>query len=406
MATGVKRWEILRSSNNVSEEAITPATSPDSGRHEPPKPPPTIMATGVKRWEILRASDNVHGGDEEALTPATSPDSDRHATPKHVGEHDYMVRLRRDSASMTHSCDTGSISDIADAERAAQPRQSKATSIKMPSQTLSAVYSAGEYKAGLRLDVLSLQSFMAGIHIAAAGHLFLSLGGGILGATFFTAGYLGVVLTCGELFAADALILVAALLGRRARMRDVLRNWTVSWTLNFAGCVAWACIIGYSSGALEDVGKVEYAIAVAETKAAQSFLSTFLKGIAANFLVCGGMWQATCAKDVASKAVSLFFPVTAFVASGFDYCIANQFFLPVGMLFGANISIGNMFYTILAATLGNIVGGGVFVGVVYWYCFEEMSRSQELQGKIRVGASATKKRERAASTTMRSSLAA
>ena len=330
--------------------------------------------------------------DEEAPTPATSPDSDRHESPKHEGAHDYMVRLRRDSASMTHSCDTSSFSDTADAERVAQPRQPK-TSTKSPSQTLGAVYSAGEYKAGLRLDMLSLQSFMAGIFVAAAGHLFLSLGGGILGATFFTAGHLGVVLTSGELFTADALILVAALLGGRIRIRDILRNWTVSWTLNFAGCLAWAYIIGHASGALQDVGKVEYAIEVAETKAAQSFLSTFLKGIAANFLVCGGMWQATCADDVAGKALALFFPITAFVASGFDHCIANQFFLLVGMLFGANISIGNLFTSIIAATLGNIVGGVVFVGIVYWYCFEEMSRSQELQGKIRIGAnSATRKR--------------
>ena len=376
------------------------------------KKPPTVLATGVQRWEILRASNNAHEGmshqdtlehfDEEAPTPATSPDtnSDRHETLKHDGPHDYMVRLRRDSASMTHSFDTGSISDTADAERVAQPRQPK-KSTKSLSQTLGAVYSAGEYKAGLRLGVLSLQSFMAGIYIAAAGHLFLSLGGGILGATFFTAGHLGVVLTSGELFTADALTLVASLLGGRVRIHRVLRNWTVSWTLNFAGCLAWAYIIGHASGALQDVGKVEYAISVAEAKAAQSFLSTFLKGIAANFLVCGGMWQATCADDVAGKALALFFPITTFVASGFDHCIANQFFLPVGMLFGANVSIGNMAATLMAATLGNILGGGVFVGTVYWYCFEEMSRLQELQGKIRVGASATRKRRASTASTMR-----
>ena len=374
------------------------------------KKPPAVLATGVQRWEILRASNNAHEGmshhdtlehfDEEAPTPATSPDSDRRETPKHDGPHDYMVRLRRDSASMTHSFDTSSISDTADAERVAQPRQPK-TSTKSLSQTLGAVYGAGEYKAGLRLGVLSLQSFMAGIYIAAAGHLFLSLGGEILGATFFTAGYLGVVLTSGELFTADALILVAALLGGRVKINRVLRNWSVSWTLNFAGCLAWAYIIGHASGALQDVGKVEYAISVAETKAAQSFLSTFLKGIAANFLVCGGMWQATCADDVAGKALSLFFPITAFVACGFDHCIANQFFLCEGMLFGANVSIGNMVATLMAATLGNILGGCVFVGTVYWYCFEEMSRLQELQGKIRVGASATRKRRASTASTMR-----
>ena len=342
--------------------------------------------------------------DEEAPPPRASSSNgnaemDRHADSDH---HDCA------STSSAHS---DSIADAAAAERAAHQLQFETSpesyarqsvpGTKSPSQTLGAVYSAGQYKAGLRLDVLSLQSFMAGIYIAAAGQLFLSLGGSILGAAFFATGILGVVLTSGELFTGDALIFVAALLGGRVRIRHVLRNWTVSWTLNFAGCLAWAFVIAYASDALQDVGKVEFAIKVAEKKAGQTFLSTFLKGIAANFLVCVGVWQATCAEEVAGKVLALFFPITAFVASGFDHCIANQFFFPVGMLLGADISIGNMFFKLVAATLGNVLGGGIFVGAVYWYCFEEMSHSQHLKRKIRVGAS-TRKR---ASTILRSSLA-
>lgn len=337
--------------------------------------------------------------DEEAPPSRTTSEQSHNHSENH---HDCA------STSSAHS---DSIADAAAAERAARQlhfetpaephsRQS-VTGTKSPSQTLNAVYSAGQYKAGLRLDVLSLQSFMAGIYIAAAGQLFLSVGGGVLGAVFFATGILGVVLTSGELFTGDALIFVAALLGGRVRMQNVLRNWTVSWTLNFVGCLAWAFVIGYASDALQDVGKIDFAVQVAEKKARQTFLSTFLKGIAANFLVCVGVWQATCAEEVAGKVLALFFPITAFVASGFDHCIANQFFFPVGMFHGADVSIGNMFYKLLAATLGNVLGGGIFVGAVYWYCFEEMSHSQHLKRKIQVGASARKR----ASTILRSSLA-
>ena len=241
--------------------------------------------------------------DEEAPPPRASSSSSDAEEERHAESDDH-----HDCAS-TSSAHSDSIADAAAAEKAAHRLQfetpaescARQSGTKSPSQTLDAVYSAGQYKAGLRLDVLSLQSFMAGIYIAAAGQLFLSLGGGILGAAFFATGILGVVLTSGELFTGDALIFVAALLGGRVRIRHVLRNWTVSWTLNFAGCLAWAFVIGYASDALQDVGKVEFAIQV------ETFLSTFLKGIAANFLVCVGVWQATCAEEVAGKVLALFF---------------------------------------------------------------------------------------------------
>ena len=271
---------------------------------------------------------------------------------------------------------------------------------KSPSQTLEAVYSTGQYKAGLPLHILSVQSFMAGIYIAMAGQLYLSVGGGVLGAALFSAGLLGVVLTSGELFTGDALVFVAALLGGRVKPSSVARNWVVSWCVNFVGCLAWAFVIGYASDALQDLGKAEYAVAVAEKKAGQTFLGTFLKGIAANFMVCVGVWQATCAEEVSGKVLALWFPITGFVASGFDHCIANQFFFPLGMFLGADITVGNMFLKLLAATMGNVLGGGFFVGAVYWYVFDSMQSVHHLKAKIRSGLNPKR-----ASMMLRSSLA-
>lgn len=333
-------------------------------------------------------------------TPADATASDDSSQTRSATDDDADAAAAERSARL-FGCDTNTSqpeTNVSFAPQASSPPLTRSAT-KTPSQTLEAVYSTGQYKAGLRIDILSVQSFMAGIYIAMAGQLFLSVGGGVLGAALFPAGLLGVIFTSAELFTGDALVFVAALLGGRVKPSSVARNWIVSWCVNFVGCLAWAFVIGYASDALQDLGKAEYAVAVAEKKAGQTFLGTFLKGIAANFMVCVGVWQATCAEEASGKVLALWFPITGFVASGFDHCIANQFFFPLGMFLGADITVGNMFLKLLAATMGNIIGGGFFVGAVYWYVFDSMQSVQHLKSRIRTGLN-----PRRASMALRSSL--
>jgi hypothetical protein len=109
----------------------------------------------------------------------------------------------------------------------------RATATKAPKDTLQAVYAAGKYKAGLSLDVLCIQSTMAGIFIAFAGQLYLSVGGGILGAVLFPGGLIAVILTSAELFTGDALIFVASVLGGQVPIHRLVRNWCVSWYVTY-----------------------------------------------------------------------------------------------------------------------------------------------------------------------------
>jgi len=150
--------------------------------------------------------------------------------------------------------------------------------------------------------------------------------------------------------------------------------------------VFWAGLLAYGSTALEDVGQADFAVTVALKKAHQPWWSIFVKGIGANFMVCIGIWQATCAEETAGKILALFFPVSAFVIMGFDHAIANQFLIPVGMMYGADISIYHLiFKALLPATLGNIVGGGFFVGAIYWYVFDSMTSGIQVFSRIRHG---------------------
>lgn len=253
---------------------------------------------------------------------------------------------------------------------------------KNPKETLKAVYAAGKYKAGLTWNVLAVQSFMAGVYIAFAGQLFLSVGGGVLGASVFPVGLIAVVLTSAELFTGDALVFVAAVLGGQVPVQSLLRNWIMAWTFNFAGCVMWAYFMGYASGALSDLGAKDLAIAVAELKALNDFPKILIRAIGANFMVCIAVWQGTCAEEVAGKVFALWFPVAAFVMMGFDHVVANMFLIPMGMMFGANVSVGRMIAALAVATVGNVIGGGIFVGAVYWYVFDSMASFGSLTTRI------------------------
>lgn len=162
------------------------------------------------------------------------------------------------------------------------------TATKAPKDTLQAVYKAGEYKAGLTLNLLAVQCFMAGIYIAMAGHLFLAVGGGILGSALFPTGLIAVILTTAELFTGDALVFVASVLGKRVTPQKMIRNWTVAWVMNGVGCLFWAYFLAYQSNSLEDLGVAELAVSVALKKSNQAWHAIFLKGVGANFMVSEG----------------------------------------------------------------------------------------------------------------------
>jgi formate/nitrite transporter len=225
-----------------------------------------------------------------------------------------------------------------------------------------------------------------------AGQLLLSAGGGILGAVLFPTGLIAVVLTSGELFTGDALVFVTSLLGGKVTWKQMARNWTVAWIGNFCGALAWAVLIAYLSDALEDKGVRDLAVHLAQKKAFQPWLHIFLKGIGANAMVCLGIWQATCAEEVAGKILAIWFPTTGFVVMGLDHCIANQFFIPIGMMLMAGTDAYDdektitvyrlIFQALLPATLGNLVGGGFVIGAVYWYAFDSMETQNRFRERI------------------------
>jgi formate/nitrite transporter len=129
--------------------------------------------------------------------------------------------------------------------------------------------------------------------------------------------------------------------------------------------VAWSGTLGLGDGA---VGAT--AMRIAEAKVALGFGEAFFRGILCNTLVCLAVWLCFAAQSVASKILAIVLPISAFVALGFEHSVANMYLIPVAMLAGAeNVSLAGFIGNLIPVTLGNIVGGGVFVALVYWLIY-------------------------------------
>ena len=205
----------------------------------------------------------------------------------------------------------------------------------------------------------------------------------LLGGIAFSLGLICVVVAGAELFTGNSLMVMGAL-SKRLTWGALAKNWVIVWLGNLAGSLVLVAIIfacgtwAMNSGAVGDT-----MVSVAASKAGLPWLTVFFRAIMCNILVCLGVWMGFAGKSVIDKIFTCIFPVMAFVACGFEHCVANMFFLPMGLIaynngFGASVAaaadvlnLSGIVYNISAATLGNIMGGAVFVGLVYWFAYRK-----------------------------------
>ncbi|HMM55878.1 MAG TPA: formate/nitrite transporter family protein [Candidatus Desulfobacillus sp.] len=236
--------------------------------------------------------------------------------------------------------------------------------------------------AKARTDTLTLLALavLAGAFISLGALFFTivvtgsSLGFGptrLLGGLSFCLGLVLVVVAGAELFTGNNLIAMAWA-SRLIGLREVARNWLLAYAGNVAGClgtvvlVAWGGIAGLGNGAVGDT-----ALGIARAKADLPLLEAFARGILCNALVCLAVWLAIGARSVTDKILAVVFPVSAFVAIGFEHSIANWFFLPYGLLLDAQgpSLLAGAARNLVAVTLGNLVGGTLLVAGVYWLAY-------------------------------------
>ena len=251
--------------------------------------------------------------------------------------------------------------------------------------------------AKTRLDWPSLAA------LAVLGGAFIGLGGmfattvlaGVEGAAgpvralaglVFALGLVLVVVGGAELFTGNNLMVMAWASGK-VRLMEMLRAWAIVWIGNFIGAVGTAALVFLAGQPLlgDGAGAVT-ALQIAAVKTGLPLFRAFFLGILCNVLVCLAVWLSYGARGTADKILAVLFPVAAFVTAGFEHSVANMYFVPLGFLlaaFGpdwlvangpgaeaaAALSWGGFARNLAAVTLGNIIGGGVLVGAVYWFIY-------------------------------------
>ncbi len=259
-----------------------------------------------------------------------------------------------------------------------------------PKEIVNYASESARQKGRYSLSKVGVLSFMAGVYIAMGGLIAVLVGYGVPGLAdgnpaipkllmgmMFPVGIMMVVLAGGELFTGNTAYFIPAVLQGKTTWQRMLRNWSLVWIGNFVGALFFAYFLVY----LTEVVNYEHWIAgfesIAKAKTSNPFYVTFLKGVGANWLVCLAMWLGMSAKTTSGKIMGLWWPVMVFVTIGYEHSIANMFFLPVAMMYGFDLSVVDLIVVnLIPATLGNIVGGSVFVGFAYWYALVKVDEGE------------------------------
>ena len=200
----------------------------------------------------------------------------------------------------------------------------------------------------------------------------------------FCLGLILVVVGGAELFTGNNLI-VMAWASKKVSSKALTRNWGIVYLGNFVGSVGIAVLMFLSRQYTFGGGSVgTVALSIAIGKVNLGFGQAIVLGVLCNILVCLAVWMTFSARSTMDKIATIIFPITAFVTAGFEHSIANMYFIPIGLLiksfdpaftastgleFGSLTWQGFLLYNLLPVTIGNIIGGTVFVAAIYWAIF-------------------------------------
>jgi formate/nitrite transporter len=257
-----------------------------------------------------------------------------------------------------------------------------------PEQVAQRVRTIGVAKARLPFLSLAMLGVLAGAFIGLGALYFVLVASDpalgfaasrVLGGVCFSLGLLLVVVAGAELFTGNNLLAMAWADGKLST-REVLYNWTVVCAANFVGAAGLAALVFLSGHAGMNGGAIGRAtLEIAAAKCTLPFWEAFFRGVLCNVLVCMAVWMTLAGRSVTDKLVAIVFPISAFVAAGFEHSIANMYLIPLAMLLkaaGWALPVGGeaIGWTGLARNLvpviaGNLVGGSVLVALVYYVVY-------------------------------------
>ena len=273
-----------------------------------------------------------------------------------------------------------------------------------------------EKKATTAAPSLQLLALLAGAYIAmgavlctvVTNDLATYIGDGLsrlVGGMTFSLGLILVIVGGAELFTGNNLM-VTGFLDKKITLKQVLNNWGWVYLFNFIGALL-IVVIFYSSGIWKanELGVALKAIGTANAKVSLPWTEALFRGIFCNWLVCLAVWLSAAGKDAFGKIVGTMIPITAFVAIGLEHSIANMYFIPMGILLKNHALLQGLvapgvaeglnwasfiWNNLIPVTIGNMIGGVLFVGVIYWNAYlrptvtklVEVSTKQDMQTAV------------------------
>jgi formate/nitrite transporter len=268
----------------------------------------------------------------------------------------------------------------------------------LPADIARKAEAVGVQKTRMNVSSLLALAVLAGAFIALGGMFATTVLAGadgvvpfgisrLLSGLVFCLGLILVVVGGAELFTGNTLMVMAWAAGE-VRLREMLRAWAIVYIGNFVGAIGTAALAFLSGQYLAGKGSVAgVALNLALAKVTLSFDHALFLGILCNVLVCLAVWLAFGARSTTDKVLALLFPVSAFVVAGFEHSVANMYLIPLGLFIKAWApaalwaEIGGdaanyaaltwpaFFVSLIPVTIGNIIGGGVLVGLVYWFIY-------------------------------------
>ncbi|CAF3707715.1 unnamed protein product [Rotaria sordida] len=227
--------------------------------------------------------------------------------------------------------------------------------------TIELISAIGVQKSKQRIDHTIIKSFLAGVLLSFSGLFLIIVGGGsaplaqslgpgiqrMIQAAVFPIGLILIVMTGADLFTGNTMTLMISTLHKKTTWFDLIISWVVSYFGNLAGCLFYHSILVYYAGVISDDPYRSFAVQIATVKGNIPWHQMFLRGIGGNWLVCLAILLGITGRDLHSKII-----------------------VQVGMMLGANLSVGKYISCVMIpVTLGNIIGGAFFVGIAYWYLY-------------------------------------
>ncbi|CAE8609150.1 unnamed protein product [Polarella glacialis] len=262
--------------------------------------------------------------------------------------------------------------------RGAAPNQGSMSLVISPKETYDTIVAKAEYLSKMSLLKTLHASVMGGAYVGMAGLLSLAIAGNIgstapgvtqlVFASLFPVNLLLVLQSGGQLFTGNTATMAMGLIEGKCNLKHLAKSWIVAYIGNVIGCGMLAIVASYTG--LLTGATAELAVKTAIKKCHYTFGQTLVKAIMCNWLVCMAVWLATSAQDLPGKMVGIWFPISMFVAIGFEHSVANFFMLPAGLLAGAPLTISDViFKNLIPVTIGNTIAGALIIGCGFSFAF-------------------------------------